>query len=115
MTTEDLASVTVGDSVAVYRGFTSRPSSIHPVVRVTAKQIVLGSLGNGTDWRFWRETGYEVGADGYYKCRIKAVTESIRQDVQRQRAIDDLSNKQWAALDTDTLLAVWALVQTQTT
>lgn len=109
MTRDDFSGIVVGDTVAVRRGFRGSPT-IHPVVKVTPKQIVLKSLGNGSDWRFWRENGYAVSDSGWERRRISLVTDSVRAEIQRLQALRKLTSTNWEGLSTDTLLAVVTLL-----
>jgi len=105
----DFDAIQAGDLVALYYGFRGEPIP-RAVVRVTPKQIVLASNGNGSDWRFWRESGREIGGrwDG---SRIGPLTEEVKTQVKRNAALEALSRQQWHSLPTETLFAVLAVLQ----
>lgn len=107
MTENDLSAIVAGDTVALSGGYGSTPT-LHQVRRITGTQIVIGSLGKGSDWRFRRDTGYEVGgrSRSWGLCRISVVTDSIREAIRRQKALDALNNKQWDALDLEAVLTI---------
>lgn len=99
-----------GDRVALYSSRNGVPELRH-VERVTATQVILWSPGNGSAWRFRRDTGMEIGGDRYFCARIGPVTDGVREVMARHAALTNLREMRWNNYNTQTLLDTLALLR----
>jgi hypothetical protein len=92
--TSDFPAIKVGDEVALYSGHAVGPTTT-VVTRLTPTQIVVKG-----DTRFRRTNGRAVGEQfAWHPAFIAPMTDELRAQIWRTRAIHALKNMDWNRFD----------------
>lgn len=87
-----LATLSSGDKVILHYSGYSNTRGVKTIERCTATQVLLKR--NGSEWRFSKKDGWEVGARGYNSARITAYDAAVVAEIR----LEDLHRKVLSAL-----------------